>query len=52
MKSRFTHLVLLVLGAAAAVLTFLGTVPKYAGLAAALLLLVTDAKKALGSVAP
>lgn len=48
MKSRLTHLALLVLGAAGVVLTFLGTIPKYAGLAAGLLLLVTDAKKALG----
>lgn len=48
MKSRLIHLALLVLGAAGVVLTFLGTVPKYAGLAAGLLLLVTDAKKALG----
>jgi hypothetical protein len=52
MKSRFLHLAMLVLGAAGAVLTFLGTVPKYAGFASGLLLLVTDAKKALSALGP
>lgn len=52
MKSRFLHLAMLALGAAGIVLTFLGSVPKYAGIAAGALLVVTDLKKALGQVTP
>jgi len=47
MKSRFAHLAMLVLGAAGVVLTFLGSIPKYAGLAGSALLLVTDLRKAM-----
>lgn len=53
MKSQFTHLALVVLGIAGAILTFLGMVPKYAGFASGALLLIADAKKALsGSPTP
>lgn len=48
MKSRLTHLALVVLGAAGVVLTVLGMIPKYATFASGALLLVADAKKALG----
>ena len=49
MKSRVVHFVLIGLGVATTILTFLGSVPKYAGFAAGALLLVGDAKKLLGT---
>lgn len=49
MKSQFAHLGLIVLGIAGAVLTVLGMIPKYAALASGALLLVADARKALGN---
>lgn len=50
MKSRFVHLALIVLGAAGIVLSLLAQIPKYAGAAGAFMLLVADAKKALGAI--
>lgn len=48
MKSKVVHFALIALGAIGTVLTFLGSVPKYAGFAAGGLLLVGDVKKLLG----
>ena len=45
--SKPVHFVLIALGIATTVLTFLGSIPKYAGFASGALLLVADAKKLL-----
>lgn len=49
MKSQFSHLGLIVLGIAGAVLMVLGQIPKYTAFASGALLLIADAKKAIGS---